>query len=179
MFTVKEPSPVLRPRILVAAAPKSASTYTASALGRYFGAGEPDLAGLDWAWEHNLDTGLWRQLMGRTYVMQRHMRPHGPNLNVIRLERIDVVVTWRNLADTLVSLDDHLHKEPAGTTFLMYMRENGYVAMENQERYQFLIRYALPWYVSFYCGWRDRGVRIHRHKELADDPVRVFCGDHR
>lgn len=164
----------LASRILVAAAPKSGSTYTSMILQKYFELDEPHVAGMHWQWEHNLDANVVDRLRGRSYVLQRHMRPYAPNLAAIRNERISVVVTWRNLADTIVSLDDHVRREGVAQHFLMYSVDAAYLAMPDQRRYQFLIRYAAPWYVSFYLGWKEQGIPIARYELLASDPLAYF-----
>jgi hypothetical protein len=161
-------------RILVAAAPKSGSTYVSSVLQRYFGLEEPLIAGMHWRWEHNIDASTLLQLRDKSYVIQRHIRPYAPNVSAIMTEDISTIVTWRNLGDVVISLDDHVRREGGGVLYLFHMNDDAYLAMPDQARYQYMIQYALPWYINFYLGWKELRAPIFRYEDMASDRVRFF-----
>ncbi len=175
-FSVKAPAARLTPgvRILVAASPKSGSSYTTEVLKAYYGPQHLSLGGVRWLWDNNLDVGIQEQLRGKSYVIHSHLRPHPANLGVIAREDVSVVVTWRNVADTLVSLDDYLLKVGVEPGFMLHLHDAEYRAMDQQERYQFLIRFAVPWYVNFYLGWKGEKAKIFRYETMASNPGEFF-----
>jgi len=160
-------------RIIVACAPKSGSTYVASVLQRYFSIafGNLTVAGHDWAAEKNLIPSLERQIEKQRFVLQLHLLPRLVNmLALVRLRPVTIFL-WRNLGDALVSYDrNESHCFP---TFYVHDREN-YLRMPEQERYRDLVRYAVPWYLMFYLGWRERGATFRRYEEMVADPIAFF-----
>jgi len=163
------------PRILIAGAPKSGSTFAWRFLNEYLGTTSPPLEGLLPPWEPNLDQWVRERLRGGSYVFGMHMKAYEANLAAIREEGLTTIVTWRNIADTLVSLDDHLHQE-GGTNPVFYTDNTKFLAMPQQDRYQFLVRHYAPWCVSFYLGWKHANVPIFHYEKLASDPV-AYCSE--
>jgi Sulfotransferase domain len=170
-----------RPRLVIAAAPKSGSTYVQFVLREYFGTtNHPRGRHYHPGWEYNIDTSLVDRLRGRSFILQLHLRPYPQNLAVLQAENINAIVTWRNLGDVLVSLDDYIcqHGLPKNSfTFLfnfLFYDDPAYVAMPEQKRYQFLIRHSLGWWVSFYVGWKKQRVPFFHYELLASDPMRYF-----
>lgn len=172
-FDVIAPAPegIPWPRVLVAGAPKSGSSYTRAVLARYFDAGVPPAQ--DQGWEHNLDGWLLDRMHGRAFVVQMHMKAHPKNLSTIRAEGMHAVVTWRNCADTVISLDDHIRNERTAN-FIFEVDHDKYLAMADQDRYAFLIRHAIPWYLNFYVGWKEAGFPIRHYERMSTDPRGYF-----
>ncbi len=165
------------PRILIASALKTGSTYTRSVLKAYFGAEDPPFTDFSWLREHDLDSWTVERLRNRAFVLMLHMKAYDENLRALDAEGIVPIVSWRNIADMLVSYDDHLRKEgQSGLDFLFYCLDREYFKLPDQQRYLFLIRYMLPWYVDFHLGWRDYApaIRVY-YEDLAEDPVRYYC----
>jgi hypothetical protein len=163
-------------RIIVACAPKTGSTYVASVLQRYFSIafGNLTVAGHDWAAEQNLIPSLERQIENQRFVLQLHLLPRLVNMLALVRLRPATIFLWRNLGDALVSYDDHIRNESHYfPTFYVHDREN-YLRMPEQERYRYLVRYAVPWYLMFYLGWRERGVTFRRYEEMVADPIAFF-----
>ena len=159
------------PRILVAAAPKSGSNFTRSVLKKYFGTEDPPPG--EQAGEWNLDALLLERLRGRSFVTSMHMKPHEHNLVAAKRENIVPVVTWRNLGDTLVSFDDHIRNRDE-TNIITHIDRPKYLAMPDQARYQFLIRHVMPWFLSFYVGWKNGGALFAHYEPMARDPFAAF-----
>lgn len=176
-FTVDPPAdPFMMPRILVAAAPKSGSTYVHNVLRAYYNLVEAPLYAVDWQGNTDISEAVLVSLRARRYVLQLHIMPHFQNVQAILRERMSTVVTWRNLGDVVVSMDDHIRKE-GGSGTLAFIDDQTFVAMPQQARYEFLIRYALPWYVSFYCSWKrvpEVVATWARYERLPEDPQRFF-----
>lgn len=170
---VELPAQTERPRILLAAAPKSGSTYAANVLLRYYGIENPPLP------EGFLNDYVpLDRLTGAPFVLQIHCLPTAANLQVIRAHEIAPVVLWRNLADAVISFDDHIRNEGvegAAGLFTYVGNRARYLSLPDQRRYQFLIDNMLPWYVAFYVSWRDAGAPlVMRYGELAADPLAYF-----
>jgi hypothetical protein len=177
---VVDPSPssdAARPfeRIVLACAPKSGSTFIARVLARYFNVTfENPALSIDWAAEQNITPDVERQVSGSSFVLQLHLLPREINLNAMTRLGASTVFSWRNLGDVLVSYDDHLRNEDHRfPTFYVHDRAR-YLAMSDQERYQYLIRYALPWYLAFYLGWREHGVVFRPYEAMVAEPLKYF-----
>jgi hypothetical protein len=161
-------------RILIACAMKSGSTFVSRALAAYFDAFfiEP----LDY-WgrrEQNLMENQLAPHLAKPFVMQMHLRPHAPNMEIIRRLGIRVIYLWRNLGDVVVSFDDHIrnedHRNPVG-----YIHDRArYLALPEQHRYRYLIDHALPWYAAFHLSWRNMDVARASYEHLAADPQGFF-----
>ena len=65
-----------------------------------------------------------------------------------------VIYLWRNLGDTIISLDDHILKEHWKTSAVYIDNDADYRRLSRDERHKFLIQYGLSWYISFYLAWR-------------------------
>jgi hypothetical protein len=106
------------------------------------------------------------------------MLPRIANIEIMRSSAIAPVVTWRNLADTILSFDDHVGyegTESAAGTFTYIGDRDRYLAMPQQARFQFLIRHMVPWYIGFYLAWRAAKAPLFMHYEdLVDDPAGYF-----
>lgn len=159
------------PRVIVIGAPKSGSTYTWLVLTKYFGTPELTPGALFRGTQPLLDEWTLERLRGRPYVAHMHLSPNSFNVRAIADESIAAIVLWRNLGDAIVSNDDHFRTLQAAAP-----DEDGakYLAMEPQARYQFLIRFRLAEYISFYLGWRRAGMPIFRYEEMVADETAFF-----
>ncbi len=162
-------------RIMLACSMKSGSTYVAQVLARYLRseAGNADLD-LYWPAEQNLSREILAALGGRSFVLQMHLRPHPPNLALLREHGIALLLQWRNLGDTLASFDDHVRIFSEFQP-VCYMHDRAaYLALDEQDRYAFLIRNALPWYLGFYLAWRRLHARFGAYERMVADPPAFF-----
>lgn len=106
-------------RIVVTSPMKCGSTYVADVLRRYFGAAlsNHDIRGYDFGAEQNLSDALTEQLRGTSFSINLHLRPYGLNVAALGREAIAVLVLWRNLADVIVSFDDHVRSRARSTRY--------------------------------------------------------------
>ncbi|HTX59518.1 MAG TPA: hypothetical protein VMH02_07530 [Verrucomicrobiae bacterium] len=166
-----------RPRAIVAAAPKSGGTYATAVLLRYYGIENPPFA-YEYRQEHALTDRLLRDLGDRPFVVHLHLPARAQTVEALKQFGIAPIVGWRNLADTVVSYDDHVRNEGTETaagTFVYINERERYLAMPRGARYRFLVRHMLPWYVAFYLGWRDVRAPLWGHyEELVADPLAYF-----
>jgi hypothetical protein len=162
-------------RILVACPMKSGSTYIAQVLSLYFGL-ERQYPLAYWSrQEQNLDPSTMASLVSQRFVLQLHSKPYLPLLRWLIKAEVCTVFTWRNIADALVSLDDHIctedHRIPA-----CYIHDPAtYRALTRESRYAYLIRHATPWYMQFYLMWREADatlplLKAHYEQLVADPP---------
>jgi hypothetical protein len=160
---------------MIACSMKSGSTYAAQVLGRYLGvgAGNEDLA-LYWPAEQNLSSDMLTSLGDRSYVLQMHLRPHPPNLALIEWFWIALLLQWRNLGDTLISFDDHMRQFSEFQPVCYVHDRQAYLSLDEQARYAFLIRNALPWYLAFYLSWRRLHARFGSYERMVADPAAFF-----
>src|SRR5580698_6500913 len=98
--------------ILVACSIKSGSTYVSNTLAKCldanFNDGILDYYGYR---EQVLSDSHITPALGPRFVLHLHVKPYPPLLELLERYRMKVVFLWRNLGDTLVSLDDHIMRE--------------------------------------------------------------------
>ncbi|HWR51393.1 MAG TPA: sulfotransferase domain-containing protein [Bryobacteraceae bacterium] len=165
-------------RILIACSMKSGSSFVSRALAAYLGV--PFVEAVDY-WgrrEQNLLEDELLRFVEKPFLIQMHVRPHVPNLEIIRKYNIRVVYLWRNLGDVVVSFDDHIRREDYRNPVGYIHHPARYLALPVQHRYAYLIDHALPWYTAFHLSWRDtpRGFPIirGRYEHMAADPQGFF-----
>ncbi len=157
---------------------KSGSTFIAKVLSLYFGAERAEPVPYWGRLEQNLHEHLLPQYLDRGFVLQMHIKPHVPNVELIRRLGIALVWVWRNLGDVIVSFDDHIVQEDNRNPVCYIHDRERYMAMPRQHRYRYLIDHAIPWYIGFYLSWRKIRqelpfVETH-YEDLASDPFRYF-----
>jgi ubiquinone/menaquinone biosynthesis C-methylase UbiE len=166
------------PRILVACAPKSGSTFVTNVLSRYFGArvASSELREMQWEAEQNLNRGMLTQIEDGAFVLQLHMKPYDLNFALMREFGVSLLLQWRNLADMIVSLDEHL-AEFGVEQPLCYIHDGpGFLGLPAHQRYDYLIRNALDWYVWFYLAWRKQDATFGVYERMLADPASYFEG---
>lgn len=162
------------PRICFVGAPKTGGTFTEEVIIRYMGINNPTYIG-EWRWETLLNDGRVHANFDGPYVMGGHILPREINLEIIAANALSTAAGWRNIADTLISLDDHTHNELHVLPFMYIGQWEQFYRMPDQERYRFLIRHAVPWYIDYYCSWLDVGVPIFaRYEWMSTDPFSFF-----
>lgn len=140
--------------IMIAAMPKSGSTFLRTALRNATGFRRADLT---YAWERGeQDLYLPRMVDNQRHssVVRHHVRMTAPNAELLKAFHIRPVLLVRNLYDVVVSTRDHLVREGVRNFPSLYATERFY-KMDEGEQLDFLIAYALPWYVQFYAGWHE------------------------
>jgi len=165
-------------RILVAGPMKCGSTYVAQWLALYFGLERRYPLAYWGRKEQNLDPATMESLKGASFVLQLHSKPYLPLMRWLTEAEVQQVFLWRNIADALVSLDEHIrledHRVPA-----CYIHDRAkYSSWPAEERYAFLIRHAGPWFIQFYLMWKqaDATLRIFKahYEQLLNCPSQFF-----
>ena len=178
-MTVDAPLDDANAGLLVACSIKSGSTYVSRILARYLDAQLADRI-LDYygCREQNLHEWHLAPVLGSRFVLHLHIKPYAPHLALIERHRLKVVHLWRNLGDTLLSLDDHILNEHWETSAVYIDNIEDYRALSKDARHRFLIEYGLPWYISFHLAWRKTGepewlIRC-KYEEMVRDKFAFF-----
>lgn len=166
-------SPGALERIVVASPFKSGSTYCAQIIARYVRA-EPLTLEYDWLSEHVISDGFLTQVRDRAFAVNLHLRPHHKNLVACRDASIGITVLWRNLADMIVSFDDHTRRYGAHNP-IFYIDHDTFVTLPPQRRYRYLIDSLVPWNLGFYLSWRRMsGIALHPFERMIEDRHAYF-----
>lgn len=165
------------PRILLAAAPKSGSTFAADVLARYLDVplASSSLREMQWEAEQNLHRSLLDQFDDSGWVLQLHMKPYPLFLDLLRERGASVLLQWRNLGDAIVSLDEHLAKYGVDQPVCYVHDGPGFLALPDDARYQYLIRNGIPWFVWFYLAWRKADGTFGVYERMVEDPLEFFA----
>lgn len=164
-----------RKTILLAAMPKSASTFLITCLSNllelphvplsfHFERSEQDLYLPSLLYFASVDT-----------LSQHHLRATDANMRLINLFSIKTILLVRNIFDAVVSLRDHFMVE--GPIFMGCHVDESFPAMDKQAQYDMLVDLATPWFIHFYVSWyravRNRRVNVFwlTYEDLITDPV--------
>jgi hypothetical protein len=166
-------------RVLVACSMKSGSTYVSAILARYLDAAFPDtILGYYGYREQNLYEAHLTPEMGSRYVLHLHIKPYPPHLDLIERHGIRVLCLWRNLGDTVLSIDDHILREHIANPVCYIDNDEDFRSQPKDARHKYVIQHSLPWYVSFYLSWKRMGQPgwlIHgTYEEMVQHPLAFF-----
>jgi len=154
---------------LIAAAPKSGSTWCAQFLSTYLecpcifagkvpGRVEQDL---DDIWLSDLDAG-------QTAVIHQHCRYHQVTEAYIDVLGMKPLPLMRNALDSIPSIRDHLKARGGNWPF-------GYVDRDILDRSDenidsFIACHIMPWYFNFAVGWLNSPHQVMTYEQVFRDP---------
>lgn len=182
--------------LLLACAPKSASTFIAAALQSALGlpaaslfAATPrihavSLMGGNLMEQEPEELALIRNgLSGTGYVAQHHSRC-SPYLGLmLRTYNVQTIVTHRNLFDTFVSLDDMVmgYRNDSDRQEGYYFSDglpSNYGKLDLEDRLTILVQRNTAWFIQFYVSWK-KCERANLVKPLWVSYEKDFLGDKR
>lgn len=168
-----QPVPTRHPHILIACVPKSGSTWLVNTLASLPGLGRVSVLPAIGGREHEVDLVHCLLHHGEGYVTKAHVRNSAYLTQLTAQLGLKPVVLVRNLFDTLVSLDDHLVYDPEShRVWSMAPVPNDYPERAPEARFRFLIRFFVPWYLSFVARWREHPSAVWvRYEALNTDPL--------
>ena len=138
--------------IVLAAMPKSGSTFLSRSLQFITGFDEHHLAQS----YKNIEQELYAPKLIDAYdvgsVTQQHFRANEPNLSLLTAFEIRPVIVYRNILDVLVSMRDHLTNEALDNIPGLYPPTN-FRQLDSEKQLDFLAQYAAPWLISFFVSW--------------------------
>ena len=157
-------------RVLVAAAPKTGSTFISGALERTYNLARVSLTLLSarsyghyqfggGLRDHDVDelaliTTAYAQ---NGYVAHHHMIGSPYLGKQCQLYGITPIVTRRNLFDTFVSFDDHIMKLRGTGVDIPYLHfgfPEAWYDLDFEDRMDFLLDHQLAWYSRYYASWQ-------------------------
>jgi hypothetical protein len=149
-----------RPMIIVAAAPRSGSTFLSNVLSQVTRLNYFRLCSGYGTNEHDLYLPALCLLNDTGCVSQMHMKGTYHNASLLNLFSIKPVILVRNIFDIIVSLHQDLRKKEALPGYDIGL--NGYSFlwldsttrdMDDEQLLDMVIDLAIPWYVNFYVSW--------------------------
>ncbi|MCM2291889.1 hypothetical protein NAC44_06050 [Allorhizobium sp. BGMRC 0089] len=164
-----------QPRVLVACMPKSASTFVTNCLQQVMGVPNVALMGASLTRQplHSMGITLREQetdelaliqhgCNGVGYVAQHHVRCTPYLCHQLEMYGIRPVVTYRNVFDSFVSLDEMLvgnrrRLSENFTTDALYFDDgmpDTYADLDDETRYMLLVDRQVAWYLQFFLSWK-------------------------
>lgn len=154
-----------RVSILLAAMPKSASTFLSRSIQKVTGFEDYYLAQSYKNIEQELHLPALIDSYNINTVTQQHFRANEPNISLLQSFDIRPVIIYRDIADVIVSMRDHFLKESLDNLPGLFPPQD-FAARNSTEQIDYLIRYAAPWLVSFYVSWE---------RVRADNRLQTLC----
>ena len=153
-------------KILVAAFPKSASSYLSNRLSVGLGlpfahltttAFSPSNLGANGREQELCELTLCvRCLSGKGFVAQHHMKGTPYLLKLLQQYDVQVILTVRNVFDAIVSADDMLCANPGWASAFSQGSQKiplNYASLKREDRLRILGNTIGIWYLDFYLSW--------------------------
>jgi len=162
------------PHILLACMPKSGSTFLSTVLASY-----PKFKQVNLIPSHgHLDQELSELRLSRfnhlSYAAQVHVRNSAWTQHLIDKYNLTPVVLVRNLADTVISIRDHLRRE--STVLPMAFFQEAHAKLPDAELEECIVNLAMPWYLNFYLGWKQcKKLPIVFYDDVLENPETVVA----
>lgn len=156
------------PNILIAVPHNSGTTFLSGLLGNYF---KPDVPyfhaadGYDGS-DHVLSMQRLTEIRARelSYIAPMHTRSSPYVEAMIKEYNIKTITMTRNIYDCIVSLKDRIrrykHKTKASSALVFTQTLPIHAEMSEVQLEAYLIKYAVPWYFSFYASWQRSQISL-------------------
>lgn len=159
-----------RPHILLACMPKSGSTFLAAMIADLPGMAAESLVPAAGRAEQELSRISLARASRRAYIAQHHVHYSDWTQQMIDHYRLTPVVLVRNLYDVAVSVRDHLRRESIDWPGVWF--EPHHADLPDADLEMMIARLAMPWYASFYMGWRAApGALMLDYDDIVADPA--------
>lgn len=136
--------------IFISAFPKSGSSYLLYLLHLL---SDYEVVRLDYSHlnEQNLYLPAIIENRHKNTITKHHTLPTPANIELFKRFDIRPIILTRNIFDTIISLRDHIIKHGKWNTFVV---PKDYRKLSSETQIDLLIDFAVPWYVSFFAGWK-------------------------
>ena len=138
--------------LMIVAMPKSGSTFLSHTMASLLGYQHAYFAVSYQNVEQELYPPRMVAAFGQGTVVQQHFRANLHNLTMLKRYGIRPVVLVRNVFDVVASLRDHLNRERHDNIPSLYAPD-GIRNWPAERQFDFLIKYYVPWLLSFYASW--------------------------
>jgi hypothetical protein len=165
----RQPVPTEHLHLLIAAMPKSASTFLESALAAIPGLAHCNLVpSFDWR-EQEIGRAELVMHHHEHYFAKCHLRFSGQTLELMQHYGLKVVVTSRNLFDVVISLCDHYRK---GDFQPMAIPPANVRELDDPSLQDFVINFVVPWLIVFHVSWQRCPLPVFRlsYETLVQNP---------
>ena len=163
-----------RPHILMPCMMKSGSTFLAHALAAHAGLRRCRLTPAWTAREQELCELRLSRYNHTAYVAQHHLKYSTWTQELIRRYRLTPVVLVRNLFDVTVSLRDHIRADTLVNPIAWFTPHH--LQLSDAELEDAIAQLAMPWFVSFYAGWRQApNALMVRYEDIIAEPDAVMA----
>ena len=149
-----------KPMVVVAAAPKSGSTFLSNVLSRITALPYCRLSAAYSTNEHDLYLPALYMMNRSGCVSQLHMKGTFHNASLLKMFGIKPVILVRHIEDTIVSLVNDLRTKEQlagfgtgqnGYSFLW--QDQAIASLGDAALIDCIIDLVIPWYVNFYVSW--------------------------
>ena len=170
--------PKERDHLWIVAAPKSGSTWVSVVLDEALGYRKLPLTKTFERQEQQVDANLMLipGVGENIFSPHQHCRYSAFTGDFITRGNVRVLLTVRNIFDTLMSLHDHCNHEYLFWS-MCYADSQLWRSLKTKDnRLRFLADTAIPWYANFYAGWLSNlahhsdQIAICRYEHLIEDP---------
>jgi hypothetical protein len=138
-------------KIFLAALPKSAGTYISKSLSGYSGYPYLHLSDIKGACEFDIYRPRCIDTYEKNIIVHQHTLATPGNVDYLIEYGFKVVIITRNIFDVIISFKEHLEIE--STYWPFFSIPDNYLNYNDKEKYDFIIRFVLPWMVHFYVTW--------------------------
>ncbi len=173
--------------IIVACMPKSGSTWLAQALRGVTGYNDIPVSS-HWAIQE-LDPVTLARYQCFGLVGQIHLIASSYTIGLLNHYRVKVIVLTRKLPDVIVSLREFFYapeiinqlKRDGVLQSSFYMIDQKFYDLSEKEQYDYLIDFALPWYLWFAASWQKFKMELRHpsvwlsYEELMADRAGVLA----
>ncbi len=171
------PQVALPPHILVACMPKSGSSFLSNCIASYHGFRHGILVPDYGVREQEMCELRLEKFNSRPYVAQLHVRNSEWTQKLIQRYGITPVVLVRDLLDVVVSVRDHIRKDFTFGSLITLTDRHRNISYDELD--SLIVQFAMPWYISFYVGWRkDPKAMFLNYEDVTADPatamVKIF-----
>ena len=149
-----------KPMIVIAAAPKSGSTFLSNVVSRITELPYCRLSAAYSTNEHDLYLPALYMMNPIGCVSQLHMKGTFHNASLLKMFGIKPVILVRNIEDTIVSLANDLRSKEqldgfgSGQNGYSFLWQDHAIANLNETSLiDCIIDLAIPWYVNFHVSW--------------------------
>lgn len=149
-----------QPMIVVAAAPKSGSTFLANTLCKLTDLSYFRLCSAYSTNEHDLYLPALSLMEPRGCVSQLHIKGTYHNAALMKQFGIRPIILVRNIYDTIVSLlhdlrekHDSPNYESGINGYSFFWQDESIRNLDDEALIDSIIDLAIPWYVNFYASW--------------------------
>lgn len=140
--------------LIILCAPKSGSTWLSRIMKNILKYDEIQMVSTFGHREQEIDFYyfLTQQPKGSVFSPHLHLKYSEYSESFFRKIDTKIIFQVRDIYDSVISLLDHVDKE--GTAFpSAYISKSNWENMNRNEKIEFIVDLAIPWYISFYAGW--------------------------